>query len=168
MATGIENADDFAPGADRPGDPNAFAVGPGDPLGDAGFAIAGRTVQEQALAGNDGPSEAVEDFFAERQIGERPAEVLVARLEILQRLGRDTGRIIVQANGRGAESNRNVWANLWPRVRAGLGQFVNVVAHTGRCFEDHQAIRLHGVEQLLANTERDADLLGDFVGPSHF
>ena len=162
MAAWVEDADDLAPGADRAGNPDAFTVGPRHPLGDARFAVARRAMQEKPLAGEDRPPKPLEGIFAQRQVRERPAQVLYRRLRVLQRLGRHAGRILLQADRRRAEITANV-GELSGALRSRLGQFVDIIAQVGRRLEHHQAIGLERMEYPLADAERDADLPGDLA-----
>ena len=111
VATGIEEADDLAPHADRAGNPDARAVGGRDPFGDAGLAVAGRAVQEEPLPGRDGAAQAAEHLAADRQVGEGAAEALHPRFHPAQRLRGDTGAIVAQRDGHGRRSNCNATAD---------------------------------------------------------
>ena len=102
VATGIEEADDFAPDADCAGNPYARAVGGRDPLRDAGLAVAGRPCRKSPHPAVIARPRRTEHLAADRQIGEGPAEAFDSRFHPAQRLRGNTRTIVVQRNRHGA------------------------------------------------------------------
>ena len=75
---------------------NILAEDAGDALGDAGLAVARRSVKEQPPAGIDGRPQAVEHLPVEQQVGEGLGQVLGLGLLPGERLRRDAGNVVAQ------------------------------------------------------------------------
>ena len=88
MVRHVEELDDLAVDQDDLRDPHGRLEAAGDPLGDAGLAVAGMAVEEQALARVDRRSDQAQGLIVDQQVGERPPA---------SRLPGDVPRVIVWA-----------------------------------------------------------------------
>jgi len=69
VINGIENSDDFSTHGQRIGNVNRVGDQPADGLGDGGFAVARRAIDEHGLPGADGRTESLDDGFIQNQVG---------------------------------------------------------------------------------------------------
>ena len=76
---GVEQLDDEAVDVQRPRDVDLVAEAAGDPLGDAGLAVAGGAVEEHAAAGVDRRPERGEHLLVDQQVAERLAKLVLVR-----------------------------------------------------------------------------------------
>jgi hypothetical protein len=95
VAGRIVQPDDLALDAQRPRNPDVLSERPGDPLGDAGLAVARGSVKEQPAAGVNCRSQPAEHPLIQQQVLERVPQVVDCGVLCGERLGRDAGDVVL-------------------------------------------------------------------------
>ena len=137
-----------------------MAERPGDPLGDARFAVAGGPEQKQTAAGIDGRAEAAEHGLVDQQVGKRALQIGGLRMLGRQRLGRDAGDIVFQHDRSRAEVGASIGQAAGTLV-PGFGQLINVIVHQRRAFVNDQLFGFQLRQHLLDEQKRQLQLIGD-------
>ena len=130
MVGHVEQLDDLPLDLDGLGDPDRRPEAAGDPLGDAGLAVAGIAVKEQASARVDGRTEQPERLLRDQQVGKRPPQVVFLGVLGGDRLRGHRPKIVVKRNRGGPDVGAFVEVHLGPRP-SGVGQRIHIII--GRC-----------------------------------
>jgi hypothetical protein len=100
---GVVEFDDLAVDFDGVGDVDGVVHEAGDAFGDAGFAVAGVTEEEDGLGGVDGGSDLVEEVFGEDEVLEGLADGASGDDESSDGLGEDGFDVVVVGDGSGSD-----------------------------------------------------------------
>ena len=150
----------------HPGDPDGRAEAAGDPLGDAGLAVAGIAVEEHAAARVDGRAEQAEHLLGDQQVGEGPAQVGFLGVLGRDRLGGDRLEIVVERHRRRADVGALLEVDLGPRP-AGVGQRIDIIVGRRRVGVGEDLLVLELAEEVGERAERQAQLGGDPPAGGH-
>ena len=100
--------------AEHPGNPDGRAEAAGDPFGDAGLAVAGVPVEEQAAARVDGRAEHAKRLLGDQQVGKGPPQVVFLGVLGRDRLGRDRLEVVLERHRGRARRRRIRPDRSWP------------------------------------------------------